>query len=53
MLTDYFYSSLAPFTDGGTGASGEPCEALHYHGYIGMEKETVDQIVSWIRQPTQ
>jgi hypothetical protein len=38
--------------DGGGGASGDPCEALHYHGYIGMEKEAVDAIVGWIRNPS-
>lgn len=38
--------------DGGEGAAGDPCEALHYHGYIGMEEETVAAIIRWIRQPT-
>jgi hypothetical protein len=36
---------------GGGGASGPPCEALHYHGYIGMEKEAVEAITGWIRDP--
>lgn len=38
--------------DGGTGASGDPCEALHHHGFIGMEQETVDLIAGWIKKPT-
>jgi pimeloyl-ACP methyl ester carboxylesterase len=37
---------------GGSGESGDPCEALHYHGYIGMEKEVVDLIAVWIKSPT-
>ena len=37
--------------DGGGGASGDPCDALHYHGYIGMEKEAVATITGWIRDP--
>ena len=37
--------------DGGSGARGDPCEALHWHGYIGMEREAVDAIADWIRNP--
>jgi pimeloyl-ACP methyl ester carboxylesterase len=37
--------------DGGGPATGETCEALHWHGFIGKEKETVDTITAWIRQP--
>ena len=37
---------------GGSGESGDPCEALHYHGYIRMEKEVVDLIAAWIKSPT-
>ena len=36
---------------GGTDPSGDPCEPMHYHGYIGMEKEVVDLIAAWIRHP--
>lgn len=38
--------------DGGAGATGPPCEALHYHGYIGMEAEAVKHITDWIANPT-
>jgi hypothetical protein len=38
--------------DGGSNPTGDPCAALHWHGYIGMEKETVDMIGNWIRQPS-
>ena len=37
--------------DGGGGASGDPCEALHWHGFIGMEREAVAAITDWIRNP--
>ncbi len=35
----------------GTGASGDNCGAFHYHGYIGVEADVVNQIAAWIRQP--
>ena len=37
---------------GGEGASGDPCEALHYHGFIGMEKDAVDLIANWVIHPS-
>lgn len=37
--------------DGGSNPTGDPCQALHHHGYIGMEAEAVAQMASWIRQP--
>jgi len=36
---------------GGGGASGKTCEALHYHGYIGMEKDAAGYITDWISNP--
>jgi len=36
---------------GGSGESGGYCEPLHFHGYIGMEKEVVDLIAAWIKSP--
>ena len=38
---------------GGSGASGNPCEAFHYHGYVGMENAVVDLIAAWIIKPTE
>lgn len=35
--------------DGGISV-GDPCEAFAYHGYNGIEKETVEAIKKWIRQ---
>jgi hypothetical protein len=37
---------------GGTGATGSPCEAMHYHGFISIERESVHAIADWIRRPT-
>jgi hypothetical protein len=31
-------------------AVGDPCEAFAYHGYNGIERETVDAIKKWILQ---
>jgi pimeloyl-ACP methyl ester carboxylesterase len=36
---------------GGSGQSGDPCEPMHYHGFVGMEKEAVDMIAAWIVHP--
>ncbi|HTD03171.1 alpha/beta hydrolase [Undibacterium sp.] len=38
--------------DGGSGASGDVCEALHYHGFIGIEQQAVDAISQWIKHPS-
>src|SRR6185503_5986828 len=27
---------------------GDPCEALSYHGYNGLEKEVVERIAAWM-----
>ena len=40
------------WASGGEGARGDPCEAFHWHGYIGMEGEAVRMIASWVRNPT-
>lgn len=39
--------------NGGSGPTGNPCGAFHYHGYIGMENEAVDLIAAWILKPTE
>ncbi|MGZ5101230.1 MAG: alpha/beta hydrolase [Usitatibacter sp.] len=36
--------------DGGSGAHGNPCEPMHWHGFIGMEPQAVDEIVRFIRE---
>lgn len=37
--------------DGGSDPRGDPCEAFHWHGYIGMEAQAVQQLADWMRQP--
>jgi pimeloyl-ACP methyl ester carboxylesterase len=37
---------------GGQNPEGDACEALHYHGYIGIEADTVKRITDWIRLHT-
>lgn len=37
--------------DGGGPPLGEPCEALHWHGFIGMEAEAVQLITGWMERP--
>lgn len=38
--------------DGGANPSGDPCQGQHWHGFIGMEREAVDDIARWMRAPT-
>lgn len=47
----------APFkkeimVSGGANPTGDPCAGQHWHGFIGMEKEAVDTIADWIKQPS-
>jgi pimeloyl-ACP methyl ester carboxylesterase len=35
--------------EGGNDPHGDPCEAFHYHGYIGIEREVVSAIAAWIK----
>lgn len=37
--------------NGGSGATGNPCETEHHHGYIGMVQEAVDLIANWVKHP--
>jgi pimeloyl-ACP methyl ester carboxylesterase len=38
---------------GGGGATGNPCEPMHHHGFVGMQDEVVDLIAAWIVKPTE
>ena len=38
--------------NGGENPTGNACEALHWHGFIGMEREAVDLVANWIKAPT-
>jgi hypothetical protein len=37
--------------EGGQNPSGNPCQALHWHGFIGMEERAVQDIAAWMREP--
>lgn len=37
--------------DGGGEARGDACEALHWHGFVGIEAEAVQAIAAWIGAP--
>jgi hypothetical protein len=39
------------YVKGGAHPTGDPCEPMHWHGYVGMEKEAVDMIADWITTP--
>lgn len=39
--------------NGGSGASGNPCEPMHHHGFVGMQNEAVDLIAAWIVMPKE
>jgi hypothetical protein len=36
---------------GSSGASGDPCRNLRWHGFPGMEKIAVDEIAAWMDKP--
>jgi hypothetical protein len=37
---------------GGANPTGSPCEGNHWHGFIGMEQQAVNDISTWIKKPT-
>lgn len=37
--------------DGGANPTGDECGAQHWHGFVGMEQEAINQIAQWIRKP--
>jgi hypothetical protein len=41
---------LLSYSGGGPLTSG-PCEALHYHGYVGIEQQVVQDMIAWMRGP--
>ena len=38
--------------DGGANPTGDVCAGQHWHGFIGMEREAINQIADWIKSPT-
>ncbi len=37
--------------EGGSNPEGDPCEPLHWHGFINFERETVKLMADWIKNP--
>ena len=37
--------------EGGQNPTGNPCRALHWHGFVGMEERAVQDIAAWVRDP--
>lgn len=37
--------------EGGVNPVGHACEALHWHGFVGMEARAVTDLAGWIKQP--
>lgn len=38
------------FVEAGGGESGDPCEPMHFHGFIGAEAQAVALIAKWIEK---
>lgn len=38
---------------GGIGVTGDPCEPMHHHGYVGQQDEVVNLIAAWIINPAK
>jgi pimeloyl-ACP methyl ester carboxylesterase len=39
--------------EGGGPPQGDRCEALHWHGFVGVEAETVARIAAFVRRPSR
>lgn len=39
------------YVSGGSTPTGDPCQALHRHGFVGVEREVVDLISDWVKRP--
>lgn len=37
--------------DGGAEPRGDPCAALHWHGFVGLEEKAVGVVADWIDHP--
>ncbi len=54
IISNFTSSAIKKFImiDGGSDPSGDPCWPKHWHGLINYEKETVNIIANWIKNPT-
>ena len=50
-LTNAPVKKLLLVSGGDMFPTGNPCEALHHHGYIGMEKQAAAYVTGWIANP--
>ncbi len=50
-LTNAPVKKLLLVSGGDMFPTDKPCEALHHHGYIGMEKQAAGYITTWIANP--
>lgn len=41
------------FVKGGEGATGNPCEPMHHHGFVGIREQVVDIVADWILKPAE
>ena len=39
------------FVDGGANPTGDVCAGQHWHGFVGLERESVNTISDWIKSP--
>jgi hypothetical protein len=53
MAIGFRSASVSKFVmvEGGSNPQGDPCQARHWHGFIGYEKETVKLITDWMLKP--
>ena len=53
MATGFRSATVSKFVmvEGGSNPQGDPCQAWHWHGFIGYEKETVKLITDWMLKP--
>jgi hypothetical protein len=47
-LTGSRKAELITFKDG-SGMKGDPCEAISYHGFVGIEPKVIGEVATWIK----
>jgi len=53
MATGFRSAAVSKFVmvEGGSNPQGDPCQARHWHGFVGYEQQTVKLITDWILNP--